>query len=52
MKKVLNITLAFTVGTDLDKVSNVVDNLTFNVEPGSECVEVKNSEVVDFFEVF
>lgn len=51
-KKTLNVTLAIVVDTDLDKVGDIVDNLTFKVEEDSENVEVKSSEVVDFFEVF
>lgn len=52
MKKTINVTLAIVVDTTLDKVGDVVDNLTFNVAEDSENVEVKSSEVVDFFEVY
>ena len=50
-KKTLNVTLAIVVDTDLTKVGDIVDNLTFKVEEDSENVEVKEHEVVDFFEV-
>lgn len=50
-KKTLNVTLAIKIDTDLDKVGDIVDNLTFKVEEDSENVEVKEHEVVDFFEV-
>ena len=49
-KKTLNVTLAIKVDTDLDKVGDIVDNLTFNIED-TDVVEVKEHEVVDFFEV-
>lgn len=52
MKKTLNITLSVVVDSDLDKVANIVDNLNFKVEEDSENVEVKDVEVVDFFEVW
>ena len=52
MKKTLNVTLAIVVDTDLDKVGDIVDNLIFKVQEDSENVEVKDTEVVDFFEVF
>ena len=52
MKKTLNVTLAIVVDTELDKVGDIVDNLTFNVVEDSENVEVIDKEVVDFFEVF
>lgn len=51
MKKTLNVTLAIVVDTDLESVDNIVDNLTFKVEEDSENVEVKDTEVVDYFEV-
>lgn len=50
-KKTLNVTLAIVVDTDLTKVGDIVDNLTFKVEEDSENVEVKDHEVIDFFEV-
>ena len=52
MKKTLNVTLAIVVDTELDKVGDIVDNLTFNVVEDSENVEVIDKEVVDFFDVF
>jgi hypothetical protein len=52
MEKTLNVTLAIVVDTELEKVGNIVDNLTFKVEEDSENVEVKDTEVVDFFEVW
>ncbi len=52
MKKTLNITLAVVVDTDLTKVGDIVDNLTFPVVEETENVEVIDTEVVDFFEVF
>lgn len=51
MKKTLNVTLAIVVDTDLESVDNIVDNLTFKVEEDSENVEVKDTEIVDYFEV-
>lgn len=51
MKRLLNVTLAIMVDTELDKVGNIVDNLTFNVVEDSKDVEVKDTEVVDYFEV-
>jgi hypothetical protein len=51
MEKTLNVTLAIVVDTELEKVGNIVDNLTFKVEEDSENVEVKHTEIVDFFEV-
>ena len=44
MKKILNVTLAIEVDT-------ILDNLSFKVSEDSENVEVKSSEVVDYFEV-
>ena len=52
MKKTLNVTLAIVVDTELEKVGDIVDNLIFKVEEDSENVEVKDTEVVDFFEVW
>ena len=51
MKKKIQVTLEVVVDTILDKVGDVVDNLTFNIAEDSENVEVKDKEVVDFFEV-
>lgn len=51
MKRTLNVTLAIVVDTDLESVDNIVDNLTFKVEEDSENVEVKDTEIVDYFEV-
>ena len=44
-------TLAIVVDTELESVDNIVDNLTFKVEEDSENVEVKDTEIVDYFEV-
>ena len=52
MKKTLNVTLAIVVDTELEKVGDIVDNLIFKVEEDSENVEVKDTKVVDFFEVW
>jgi len=52
MKRTLNVTLAIVVDTELEEVGDIVDNLTFKVEEDSENVEVKDKEVVDFFEVW
>ena len=49
MVKVVNVTLAVKVDTDLEKAGHIVDNLTFKVEEDSENVEVLDTEVVDFF---
>ena len=51
MKRTLNVTLAIVVDTELESVDNIVDNLTFKVEEDSENVEVKDTEIVDYFEV-
>ena len=51
MKKTIQVTLSIEVDTILDKVGDIVDNLTFNVNEDSENVKVKEHEVVDFFEV-
>jgi len=51
MKKKLHVTLEIEVETDLTKIGDVVDSLTFNVTEDDENVEVKDSEVVDYFEV-
>lgn len=51
MKRTLNVTLAIVVDTELESVDNIVDNLTFKAEENSENVEVKHTEIVDFFEV-
>ena len=52
MKKILNVTLAIEVETTLDGVDDIVDNLYFNIDEESENVEVINSEVVEYFEVY
>ena len=52
MTKTLNVRLAIVVDTELDKAGNIVNNLIFDAYPDSEIVEVKYTEVVDFFEVF
>jgi len=51
MKKKLHVTLEIEVETDLTKIGDIVDSLTFNVTEDDENVEVKDSEVVDYFEV-
>ena len=51
MKKKIHVTLEIEVDTTLDKVGDIVDNLTFTITEDSENVEVKDQEVVDFFEV-
>jgi hypothetical protein len=51
MKKKLHVTLEIEVETDLTNIGDVVDSLTFNVTEDDENVEVKDSEVVDYFEV-
>ena len=51
MKKTLNITLAVEVESDLDSVSEIVDDLSFAIESEGE-VKVKDHFVVDYFEVF
>lgn len=50
-KVVLNVTLAVEVETDIEKVSDIVDNLSFKVEEITENVEVKDTEIVEFFDV-
>ncbi len=52
MKKTLNVTLAIEVDTIIEKVGDIIDNLTFNINEDSENVEVKDHEIVDFFEVY
>lgn len=52
MKKTINVTLAIVVEGNLERVGDIVDNLTFNVVEDSENVEVIDKEVVDFFEVY
>ena len=59
MKKKLHVTLEIEVETDLTNIGDVVDSLTFNVTEDNKNdvytisypVEVKDSEVVDYFEV-
>ena len=50
MEKTLNITLSIKVDTDLEKVGDIVDSLSFAVTPNDEMVDVKSKEVVEFFE--
>lgn len=50
-KVVLNVTLAVVVETDIEKVSDIVDNLSFKVEEETENVEVKHTKIVEFFDV-
>lgn len=51
MVKTIQVTLSIKVDTILDRVGDIVDNLTFNINEDSENVEVKEHEVIDFFEV-
>lgn len=51
MVKTIQVTLSIKVDTILDRVGDIVDNLTFDISEDSENVEVKEHEVVDFFEV-
>lgn len=48
-KRYLQITLHVEVESDLKDVNDIVDNLDYNIEGISENVEVKRSEIVDFF---
>ena len=58
-KVVLNVTLAVVVETDIinssdidiKDVANIVSNLSFKVEEETENVEVKHTEIVEFFDV-
>lgn len=50
-KVMLNVTLAVEVETDIEKVSDIVDNLSFKVEETTENVEVKGADIVEFFDV-
>ena len=58
-KVVLNVTLAGEVETgiinssdiDMEDVANIVDNLSFKVEEVTKDVKVKNTSVVEFFDV-
>lgn len=50
-KRMINVTLAVVVDTDLTSVDNIIDNLKFSVEELSENVEVANTEIVEFFGV-
>ena len=52
MEKTINVTLAIKVDTDLEKVGDIVDSLSFAVKPNDEMVDVKSKEVVEFFEVY
>jgi hypothetical protein len=51
MKKVLNVTLAITIDTDISNVGAIIDNLSFDINEESENVSVLDHEVIDFFEV-
>ena len=51
MKKKIHVTLEIEVETILEKVGNIVDNLTFNISEDSENVEVLDHEVVDYYAV-
>lgn len=61
-KVVLNVTLAVEVETDIinssdiddidmEDVANIVNNLSFKVEEVTEDVKVKNTSIVEFFDV-
>ena len=58
-KVVLNVTLAVEVETniinssdiDMKDVANIVSNLSFKVEEVTEDVQVKNTSIVEFFDV-
>ena len=51
-KKVLNITLAVTVDTNLRSVTKMMDALETSVDSTCGNVEVVDTEVVDYFEVY
>lgn len=48
-KRYLQITLHVEVESGLSSVDNIIDNLDYNIESISENVEVKRSEISDFF---
>ena len=61
-KVVLNVTLAVEVETDIinssaiddidmEDVANIVNNLSFKVEEETEDVKVKNTSIVEYFDV-
>ena len=61
-KVVLNVTLAVEVETDIinssaiddidmEDVANIVNNLSFKVEEVTEDVKVKNTSIVEYFDV-
>lgn len=61
-KVILNVTLAVEVETDIinssdiddidmEDVANIVNNLSFKVEEVTEDVKVKNTSVVEYFDV-
>ena len=58
-KVVLNVTLAVEVETDIinssdidmEDVANIVSNLSFKVEEVTEDVKVKNTSIVEYFDV-
>jgi hypothetical protein len=58
-KVVLNVTLAVEVETDIinssdvdmEDVANIVNNLSFKVEEVTKDVKVKNTSVVEYFDV-
>lgn len=61
-KVVLNVTLAVVVETDIinssdiddidmEDVANIVNNLSFKVEEVTEDVKVKNTSIVEYFDV-
>ncbi len=52
MKKVLNVTLAIEVEVkDEVNVGDIIDGLVFQANSEEDNIEVKDSYVIDFFEV-
>lgn len=51
-KRVLNVTLAITIDTNISEVGDIVDNLTFDATPGNNNIQVNETEIVDYFEVY
>lgn len=58
-KVILNVALAVEVETDIinssdidmEDVANIVNNLSFKVEEVTEDVKVKNTSIVEYFDV-
>lgn len=50
-QRVLNVTLAITIDTDINEANNIVDSLSFKIN-GDVLSEVKDSKIVDYFEVY